>query len=164
MKERIFGTTWLSTKVRDAGRDWGQMEKRASEHEMAGWHRWCNGHELGQTSGDGEGQGGLLCCSPWGHKELDTTRWVSNSNYMSRMWSLQGVTFTVREMCVIAQSCLTLCNPVDCSLPVSSVCGISQARILEWVAISFSRGSSWPRDRTWVSCTAGRCFTIWATR
>ena len=50
------------------------------------------------------------------------------------------MTFTVREMCVIAQSCLTLCNPVDCSLPVSSVCGISQARILEWVAISFSRG------------------------
>ena len=51
-----------------------------------------------------------------------------------------------------------------CSLSGSSVHGIFQARVLEWVAISFSRGSSWPRDRIWVSCTAGRCFTIWATR
>ena len=52
---------------------------------------------------------------------------------------------------------------MDCSLPGSSVHGISQIRILEWVAISFSRGSSWHRDWTWVSLTAGRFFTIWAT-
>ena len=63
-----------------------------------------------------------------------------------------------------AQSCLTLCDPMDCSLPGSSVHWIFQARVLEWVAISFSRGFSWPRDRTWVSLIAGRCFTIWATR
>ena len=55
-------------------------------------------------------------------------------------------------------------RPMDCSLPGSSVCGIFQARILEWVAISFSRASSRPRDRTWVSCIVGRHFTIWATR
>ena len=53
---------------------------------------------------------------------------------------------------------------MDCSLPVSSVHGIFQARILEWVAISFSRGSSWPRDWTGVSHIVGRCFTVWATR
>ena len=64
----------------------------------------------------------------------------------------------------VAQLCLTLCDPMDCSLPGSSVHGIFQARILEWVAISFSRGSSWPRDRTQVSCIVGRRFTIWATR
>ena len=58
----------------------------------------------------------------------------------------------------------TLCDPMDCSPPGSSVHGILQARILEWVAISFSRGSSQPRDRTQVSCIAGRFFTIWATR
>ena len=52
---------------------------------------------------------------------------------------------------------------MDCSPPGSFVHGILQARILEWVAISFSRGSSWPRDRTQVSCTAGRFFTNWAT-
>ena len=55
--------------------------------------------------------------------------------------------------CVVAQSSPTLCNPTDCGLPGSSVRGISQARILDWVAISFSRGSSWPRDQTRVSCT-----------
>ena len=57
-----------------------------------------------------------------------------------------------------AQSCPTLCNPMDCSPPGSSVHEIFQARILEWVAISFSRESSHPRDRTRVSCTAGRFF------
>ena len=56
------------------------------------------------------------------------------------------------------------CDPMNCSLPGSSVHRISQAKLLEWVAISFSRGSYWPRDRTWVSCIAGRRFTIWATR
>jgi len=53
---------------------------------------------------------------------------------------------------------------MDCSLPGSSIHGIHQARILEWVAISFSRGSSLPSDQTWVSCIAGRCFTLWVTR
>ena len=56
----------------------------------------------------------------------------------------------------VAQSCPTLCDPMDYSLPGSSVHGIFQARVLEWIAISFSRGSSWPRDRTQVSCVAGR--------
>ena len=64
----------------------------------------------------------------------------------------------------VAQSCPTLCNPMECSLPVSSVHGIFQTRILEWVAISFSRGSSQPRHWTLVSCIASRLFTIWATR
>ena len=65
---------------------------------------------------------------------------------------------------LVAQSYLTLCGLMDCSLPGSSVRGISQARILEWGAIPFSRGSSQPRDRTQVSYTAGRFFTIWANR
>ena len=60
--------------------------------------------------------------------------------------------------------CPTLRDPMDCSLPGSSVHEIFQARVLEWVAISFSRGSSRPRDWTWVSHIVGRCFTIWATR
>ena len=53
---------------------------------------------------------------------------------------------------LVAQSCLALCDPVDCSPPGSSVRGILQARILEWVAIPFSRGSSRPRNQTWVFC------------
>ena len=63
-----------------------------------------------------------------------------------------------------AQACPTLCDPVDCNLPGSSIHGILQARVLEWGAISFSRGSSWPRDWTRVSRLAGRCFNLWATR
>ena len=66
--------------------------------------------------------------------------------------------------CEVAQSCPTLCDPVDCSLPRSSIHGIFQARVLEWVAISFSRGSSWPRDWTRVSHIVGRRLTVWATR
>ena len=64
----------------------------------------------------------------------------------------------------ITHSCPTLCDLMDCSLPGSSVHGTFQARGLEWVAISFSRGSSPPRDRTQVSCSIGRRFTVWATR
>ena len=68
-------------------------------------------------------------------------------------------------ICVlVTQSCLTLCDPMDCSPVGSSVHGILQARILEWVAISFSRGSSEPRDQTQVSCIVGSFFTDWATR
>ena len=63
----------------------------------------------------------------------------------------------------VAQLCPTLCDPMNWGLPGSSVHGIFLARILEWVSISFSRGSSQPRDRTWVSHIVGRCFTIWAT-
>ena len=61
---------------------------------------------------------------------------------------------------LVAQSCLTLCNPMDCSLPGSSVHGIFQARILEWVAIPFSRGSSHLRDQTRVSCIAGGLYHL----
>ena len=64
----------------------------------------------------------------------------------------------------VSQSCLTLCDPMDCSLPGSSVCGILQARILEWAAVPFSRGSSQPRDRTQVSHIADGFFTIWTIR
>ena len=60
--------SWLIGKVPDAEKDWGPKEKRASEEEMAGWHHRCNGCELGQTLADGEGQGGLARCSPWGRR------------------------------------------------------------------------------------------------
>ena len=62
----------------------------------------------------------------------------------------------------VAQSCLTLCDPMDCSLPGSSVHGIFQAVVLEWISIYFSRGSSRLRDPTRVSRIVDRRFTIWA--
>ena len=67
------------------------------------------------------------------------------------------------DVCMCAQLCPTLCKPMDCSPPGSSVHGISQARLLKWVAISFSRGSSQSRDRPQVSSTAGRFFSVSAT-
>ena len=66
--------------------------------------------------------------------------------------------------CEVAQSCPTLCNPVDYSPPSSSVHGILQAGKLKWIAIPFSRESSRPRDRSQVSRISGRCFNLWATR
>ena len=81
-----------------------------------------------------------------GLKELDMTKQLN--------WTESEVT----------QSCPTLCDPMDCSIPGSSVHGILQARKLEWVAISFSRRSSQPRHWTPVSGIVGRCFTIWVTR
>ena len=64
----------LTGKVPGVENDWGQ-EKRVLEDEMAGWHHWLNGHELGQTLGDGEGPGGLMCCSSWG---LKSQRWLGH--------------------------------------------------------------------------------------
>ena len=61
----------------DAGKDWRQEEKQVTEDKMVGWHHWLNGNEFEQTLGGGEGQGSLVCCSPWGWKEADRTEWVN---------------------------------------------------------------------------------------
>ena len=68
---------WLTRKYPDAGKDWRREEKGTTEDEMTGWHHWLNGHEFGQSLGVGDGQGGLACCSPWGHRESDTTGWLN---------------------------------------------------------------------------------------
>ena len=69
--------SWLIGKDSDAGRDWGQEEKGMTEDEMAGWHHQLDGHEFEWTPGVGNGQGGLVCCDSWGHKELDATEWLN---------------------------------------------------------------------------------------
>ena len=102
---------------------------------------------------------------------------LTEQAYLKFPWTLQKH-FTIKVsnpsflygcvcvcVCVlVAQSCLTFCNPMDCSSPGSSVHGILQARILQWDATPFSRGSSWVRDWIQVSCIAGRFFTVWAIR
>ena len=70
--------SWLIGKDPDAGKDWGQEEKGTTEDEMVGWHHQLNGHESEQALGDGEGQGSLACCIPWGSKESDTTDQLNN--------------------------------------------------------------------------------------
>ena len=102
-----------------------------------------------QIPGDSEEQGRLPCCFPWGHKGW--TR-LSKLNNSKNIVCIQFQKSTVKVKA--AQLCLTLYNPVD-----YRVHGILQARILEWVAFPFSRGSSQPRDQTQVSLIAGRFFT-----
>ena len=65
--------SWLIGKDPEAGKDWGQGEKRATKDEMIGWSQWLNGHKFEQIPGDRKGQGSLSCCSPWGLEESDTT-------------------------------------------------------------------------------------------
>ena len=81
-------------------------------------------------------------------------------------WIVWGLSFHPHMLCSrsVTQSCLTLWDPMDCSPPGPSVHEISQARILVWVAIPFSRGSSKSRDQTWISFIADWFSTIWATR
>ena len=195
----------------DAGRDWGQEEKRTPEDEMAGWHHWLDGRESEWTPGVGDGQGGLAGCDSWDRKESDTTErlnWTEvrlwfcffktslfldpsllscyhnyYSSYNTSLYLLETLplafllfllllflflleaTHWNDNPCFVAHSCLTLCNPMDHSPQGSSVHWIFQARILEWVAISFSRGSCWPMDQTCISCVfwiAGKFLTPWA--
>ena len=91
------------------------------------------------------GQRSLAGYSPWDWKELDTTWQLNNNN--------KYILIILTILTVVAKPCPILCDPMDCNLPDSSVHGIFQARVLEWIAISFSRGSSQPRDRTRVSCS-----------
>ena len=70
--------SWLIGKDPDTGKDRRWEEKGTTEDKMVGWHHWLNGHEFEQFLGDGEGQGGLASCSPWGHKQSDTAEWLNN--------------------------------------------------------------------------------------
>ena len=87
-----------------------------------------------------------------------------SSQVHTHPWSHCSLIYMFESESGVVQSYPTLCDPLDCSPPGSSIHGILQARILEWVAISFSRGSSQPSDWTQVSHIAGRCFNLWATR
>ena len=74
---------WLTRKDPDAGKDWRQEKKGTTEDEMIAWHHWLDWHEFEQAPGVVERQGSLVCCSPWGHKELDTTErlnWTDTLN------------------------------------------------------------------------------------
>ena len=68
---------WLIWKDPDAGKDWRQKEKRMTEDEMVKWHHQIDSHKFEQASGVGDGQGSLVCCSPWGHRESDKTEWLN---------------------------------------------------------------------------------------
>ena len=75
--------SWLIGNDSDAKRDWGQEEKGTTENEMAGWHHWLGGGESEWSPGVGAGQGGLVCCDSWGHKELDMSERL---NWTEQNW------------------------------------------------------------------------------
>ena len=79
--------SWLTGKDPDAGKDWGQEEKEMTEDNMVGWNHWLNGHEFEQAPGVGDGQGGLVCCSPWGCKQSEQTErlnWTLSSHPITK--------------------------------------------------------------------------------
>ena len=82
--------SWFTGKDPDAGKDWRWEEKSMTEDEMVGWHHQLNGHEFEQTLDVGDGQGCLLCCSPWGCKELDTTEWLNRTELGSLPFPGEG--------------------------------------------------------------------------
>ena len=87
----LHAKSWLIGKDPDAGKDWGQEEKGTTEDEMVGWHHRLNGHDFEWTLGVGDGQGGLACCSPWGHKESDMTEqlnWTDEKSHMGTKLSM----------------------------------------------------------------------------
>ena len=102
--------------------------------------------ELGERGTEGKRRGGT---------------WLDGDEASEKPLAVVPVSDDLHCCCcwLVAQLCPNLCDPMDCSPPGSSVHGISQARVLEWVAISFSWGSSWPSDRAHISCLAGRFFT-----
>ena len=142
----------------------GEGGEGTTEDEVAGWHHWLDGHEFVWTPGVGDGQGGPACCDSWGCKESDMTERLNWTDWTDGFSSSHVRCEKSEKESEVSQSCPTLCDPMDCSLSGFSVHGIFQARVLEWIAISFSRGSSGPRNRTQVSHIAGRCFIVWATR
>ena len=162
--------------------------KRLRFHPWVGKIPWRRAWQPTPVSLPGElhGQRSLAGYSPWGRKESDTTEALMHPCFFTslhhdilRKWKylvhlgkldeFRGIhlefgsslvqNFIVCCCCLLAKLCLILCNAMDCSPPDSSVHGILQARRLEWAAISFSKCSSWLRDRTWVSCIAGGFFT-----
>ena len=214
---------WLTGRDPDAGKDWRQEEKGMSEDEMVGWHHWLDGHEFEQALGVCDGQGSLVCCSPWGCKESDTTeqlnsyvnifsifvlrviysvvqwlrertlwlKWIQTPVVLFTSWMIYDklfkpcvtslvckieilISLTSQSCCNIKcestckvltaatakspQSCPTLCDPIDSSPRGSPVPGILRARILEWVAISFSNAWKWKvkvksLSRAWLLAT-----------
>ena len=146
----------------------GEGDNRGRDGWMASLTQWTWLSKLQEIMKDREAcllrsmgsQKSQTWWSDWTTKQVSAINWCVK--YVCRDSKEGSVQFYLSAL--VPQSCPTLCNPMDCTLPGSSVHGILQARILEWVAIPFFKRSSWPRDQTQVSHIAGRFFTSQATR
>ena len=126
LKFRYFGHLMRrvdSLEKTDAGKDWGQEEKGATEDEIAGWHHQLDGCEFEWTPEDGDGQGGLVCCSSWGHKESDTTErlnWTELNIWYKDFYTCENLSpidpsksSWIFETCFVAQNMI---YPTKCSM------------------------------------------------
>ena len=95
---------WLIGKDPEAGKDWRQEEKGTTEDEMVGWHHWLDGHEFDQALGVCHGQGSLVCCSQWGHKELDAYRATELNRYMGRCKILCSLKSFLSYVCQLSRA------------------------------------------------------------
>ena len=159
-----FRPTLLSDQVRLCRKRKG-MESVAAVHEGAGScvsvhvRRWADGKRWPNSRSPPCGQDPAHATKKIKTKEEGKAH---SSHHEHRKHSGENSLRKLKTL--IVQLCLTLCDPIVCSPPGSSVHGILQARILGWVSMPSSRGSSWPRTWTQVSHIAGGFFTIWATR
>ena len=103
--------SWIIGKDPDTRKDWGHEEKGMTEDEMVGWRHWLN-HESEQTLGDGERQGSLVCCSPWGHKEPDRTEWLNGNKGLSDLYSRDCKLPETSGLCVFRWICG--CKAIHC--------------------------------------------------
>ena len=176
---------WLIWKDPDAGRDWRQEEKGTTEDEMIEWHHQLNGHEFEQAPGVGDGQGSLVCCSPWGCKESDTIEWL---NWPMQPWekSLGLIFFKIRGLgqmtCEVLQSSnrlffLIFHSQIDCifhMLPWRAwrsmyfkLCGYSSGSKSDLKKKTISHQSEWLSSKSLQTINAKEgvekselCYTI----
>ena len=127
LKLQYFGhlmqKNWLIGKDPDAGKGWRQEEKGTTEDEMVEWHHWLHEHEFKQASGDGEGQGSLVCCSLWGCKESDRTERLNKRKY-SGLWA------SIQWILVIYHHLLSQCSQFTLEWSLTLVSGSLQIKCL----------------------------------
>ena len=145
--------SWPTGEDPDAGKDWGQKEKGMTKDETVGWHHWLNGHEFEQISGDGEGQGSLVCCSPWDCKESDTTERLNNNKcpwlVKSYALHLEGCSCLMRSPRMVQMHAGLSNKQVPCStltapLVPALLCSHTQSRP-HW-------SPCFPLGAPWLSC------------
>ena len=124
----------------------------ATQDEMVGWHHWLNGHEFEHTPGDSKRQGSLVCCSPWGHKELDITEWLNNNSIHINCQLRSGGHYTAEGTHgLLTKWKLLLVRPAPLSyrhVPRRKVlpgAGIKASSPLAWSSLSVARWPWWPR-------------------
>ena len=159
---------WLWSWISKIGRSWSvKLERKERELGLGNKHRQSHGHKtehVRKTTNSAVWwwhEGVRKSHAGWGVSAFSWSQWKGDAIIRCFKSKLEGVRSVCMCICVVfcAQWCLILYDPMGCGLPGSSVREIPQARILEWVAISSSKGSSRPRDWMCISCTAGRFFT-----